>query len=390
MAEGDFCERFLNLVARRGIDFWSVRRIGEGALSMKVSARHFSRLRSVARDSSCSVHIDKKYGLPFFLFRYRKRKGLLAGFLLFSVLLWFFSGFIWSINLVNETKIPDEDILRGLSRYGLYEGAKIKDIDIYFVRDSMMLDDERIAWVGVNLFGTGAVVEVKERAPIPEIVNKDAPCNIVASTSGQVLRMEAKAGEAVVETGEAVLSGQLLISGVIDSSKEGARTVRAIGEVWAMTWHKIKVEVPYSEHILVKTGRIKEAYTLRLFNLFINLPPNSGSPYKIYDRISEEQPFSLFGRRLPGALIADSFIEQSEMVLDITPEEAESRAVALCDEILTQDFPGAHILSVEREISRGADRVTVTAKYECEENIAKEEPIIREAAKMAGAVEMFS
>jgi len=368
------CERFLNLLARRGVDFWRVHRDG-GSIILNIPVSAFRRLGPTAREAYCRVHIVKKNGLPFFIAAHKKRWSFAAGFLMFLGMIAFLSQFIWSIDIVNDTDIPSADIERALSRYGLYEGARISDIDTAFIRDSVMTYDERVAYIGINIAGTGASVEVKQRVPAPHLESEDGPRNIVASCSGHIRRMEVLHGEPAVKEGEAVLSGQLLISGLMDSKVEGARPVRADGSVWATTWHEISVTVPLTERVTVDTGRRVSFYTLRLFNIFIKINQNSSIEYEKYDKMTSQEKLVLFGRTMPAAIITETCSEQGEAEFTIDEAAALRRAQEQCDVKLARRFPDAVIIGVERETTTDDRGVTVRAVYECEENIARSEPI---------------
>ena len=103
-------ERFLNMVAFRGIYMWDVTRTAQGA-ELNVSIKGFRMLRGCARKTKCRTKILQKSGVPFILHRYRKRKLLMGGLAFFIAGLFTLSSFIWHIELVGNQSIAHETLL---------------------------------------------------------------------------------------------------------------------------------------------------------------------------------------------------------------------------------------------------------------------------------------
>ena len=56
--------------------------------------------------------------------------------------------------------------------------------------------------------------------------NQETPCNIKAAFSGQILRIEVYEGTAVAKVGEAVVEGQLLISGMVEDTNKNVTLIK--------------------------------------------------------------------------------------------------------------------------------------------------------------------
>ena len=80
-------------------------------------------------------------------------------------------------------------------------------------RDILLKVDE-IGWLSVNIIGSHANVEVKEKIEKPELEDNPSPCNIKASADGVITKITAGEGMSQVKKGSGVAKGDLLISGV--------------------------------------------------------------------------------------------------------------------------------------------------------------------------------
>ena len=69
------------------------------------------------------MNIKQKNGLPFILYRYKKRKLFLGFFLLLIIGLGILSNFIWNIDITCNEEINQEEIKQLLNKNGLIIGT---------------------------------------------------------------------------------------------------------------------------------------------------------------------------------------------------------------------------------------------------------------------------
>ena len=92
--------------------------------------------------------------------------------------------------------------------------------------------------------GSKARVLLLPRGDKPEIYREEDAADIVASRSGVVVRVSALNGKPLVRAGQAVLRGETLVSGTLDSITNAPRAVRARAEVVAETLYEISAVSP--------------------------------------------------------------------------------------------------------------------------------------------------
>ena len=214
---GDFAERFLNLLGRNGIPVfytqWS-----DGGFVAQTTVKSYFRIRPYVRRTHVRVRVVKRQGLPFLMRRYSKRMGLIVGIALFILCINLSGGFVWEIQLNGNHLVPDDDILQTLEEGGLVRGSWKKSLNVNDLAMRLREAYPQIIWSAVNLVGSVAEVEISEQAEVEQPESTD-PCNVVASRAGQIVRMEVYDGQAVLQKGDAVQKGQLVVSGVVKSTK---------------------------------------------------------------------------------------------------------------------------------------------------------------------------
>lgn len=212
--QSDSPERFLNLCRHNGIDLWELS--SDDGYYCCTSIDDYYAMRPLIKKSHMKIKIDQKKGLPFWLYRNRKRLPFFFGFGCFMFLLQILSLFIWSIDYEGNQKYTDEELGRFLRSQGYMAGMKVKDAACESLEKEIRKQYEDINWVSVMIDGTKMTVKVKENdGYLDAQMEEDEPCSLYASHSGIVRSMITRAGVPMVQVGQQVEAGQLLVSGEV-------------------------------------------------------------------------------------------------------------------------------------------------------------------------------
>lgn len=348
---GDFPERFFNLCAVHGRAVWDMERDSDCYYAY-ILAKDYPRLRQAARRSRVRLRVLERHGLPFLLNRYRLRFGMAVGFASFCFLLWFLSLFIWNVRIVGNDAISTADLLAVLKNYGISQGERIGNVDVTNLPQTIMLANPDISWMSINVNGCTMTVEISERIYPPESIDRKKPCNIKAARDGRILDYQVKLGEVAVSRGDAVVQGDLLVSGVQEYSNGLTAMHHASAVVMAETERTLSVEVPYAQRIEQPTGR---EWTRRVFQLFhLKIPFFLGSVHGDYDRVVEKSPLVLGGIELPVSMTTAIFREKICEDIQYTPEQALELARAQMVEKAGAELAGITVRSRLRQSKRSS------------------------------------
>lgn len=371
---GFFIERFLNICMHRDIYMWDVKHRGANQVNLKLSIEGFRSLRPIARKTHARVRILEKHGLPFLLHRHKKRKAFLIGAAIALALLAYLTSFIWVIEVTGNSTVPTEQILEALENNGLKEGRLRRGIDVVALQNQMMLDVDGLSWLWVDIKGTKATVEVKEKQPIPEIVDKDTPCNIVASRRGLVTSVVATYGEKMVSVGDVVEAGDLLVSGVTGTMHEGVRYLHSSGSIKARTYYEQEGEFPLVKVNTSRTGKKISKNTLHLFNFKVQLYIDEKPPYEYYETETAVHRMNLGGNNfLPFYVTTETHYELTREEETLTPEQAAEIGTQTLAEDIESTF-GADTTVVTKDSSfvpLENGNIQVKLSYECIEEIGR-------------------
>lgn len=370
--EGGYPERLLNGITARNIQVWRVQRRGE-MTRFCCFARDYRRLRPLARRSCVRMRVAQKYGLPFRMHRYRRRRGLLVAVAVYGVLLLLLAPRIWVVDVVGcEDAALTEQIRAVAAQYGVTVGARADQLQIKQLEIAGMDQLPSLAWMTVNPSGSVARVEVAVRSPTPQVLDLTNPSNLVAVRDGLILSMRVPGGDKRVRVGEAVSAGTLLVSGRWET-EQGERLSRSYGEVMAQTRRQLTVTVPltyWRETVQQTVLRPSLSFLRWKIPLYAEteLPPDGVT----YTR----EHFLTAGRlRLPLGITNEYRVLTRQEKTARTEGQAAAIAAARLAEQEQALFSQVEYEEIERngEINNGQYTLTVT--YQCVENIAVEVPL---------------
>lgn len=373
-AKGNQIEQFMNQLHRRRIPMRSPRRTEEGLLRFTVPRRAFKRLRGPAFKTGTRVRILKKRGLFIAIRPFRKRWGLAVGFLVFMGLVFFSAGFIWQVEVIGCEKTSATQILADLEEMGLRVGCR-RNIDVGPIENRYLKGNEKLSWMSINVKGTTALVEVRERGLKPEILDLTTPSNIYAARDGVILSVMDYGGTRQVQVGEAVLAGDILVSGDW-TDKYGVRHLtRSIATVTAETRRETTVSFAFEEKIRKKTGKKRTFFAVSFGKMKISLYFTKKISYNEYDTVEDRYPLRIGSFVFPISLHRIRVEEVREETVRRGEEEVRQMALTQLGFFEEDLLADAKIRKREVEEKVTENALQLRAVFYCEEEIGVELPI---------------
>lgn len=371
--EGRGLEKFINLATNRGIYLWDIQKAGNVLLA-RVSIAGFRQIRPVARKTRSRVKIVKKLGLPFYWQRAHRRRGLVLGAILFILALIWLSSFIWVVEVKGTEKVDPREILRVVEQEGLRRGTLRWGLDLKRLERQVLKRVDGLTWVGITVKGARAVVEVVEKTLPPADPGEDAPVNIVAARAGLITKLLVFKGQPVVQEGQVVKKGQLLVRSVVTAGEKLAApkpmAVRARAAVIARVWYNGYAEVSRTKILSTRTGQKVNRHSIKIRGREIILHGRQEIPFNEYE---EEQRLWRVGRNLhiPVEVITTRYYEVHRRRQKLSVEEAAEEARELALQGLRPRIPpAAEILQVKADVVQSTeDVVGVRVTVETEEDI---------------------
>ena len=326
-----------------------------------VTAEH---AKSLLKKAGAELTVMSSGGFPDAVRALWRWRRLAIVVLILGMLTVFLPKRVWFIRVEGNETVPDRLILERAEACGVSFGERAAAIRSEQVKNKLLYEIPQLRWAGVNICGCSAVITVAERE-LPEIVEEGQPGDLVARTDAVVTELILHRGTAVVKPGNAVLEGQLLISGMTD---QGVCT-RAEGEVWGLTSRQIGVMLPAETAVRRENGKVVRKFSLRIGKKSVNFSNDSGILYGTCVRMRTVKYLSLPGGfRLPAALVTDTYYlcETEEIPRGETDWFAEAARRTVLDQLRG---------GIVRSEAFTQEKNLLTAVFECREQIGVFRPI---------------
>ena len=390
---GSELEAFLNQSVQWGLTFWKMERVDPVTLQVKLPAVQWRRLEALADRMGCQIEDVQRRGVPYFWGRFRRRYGLLVGLALCLVCFGVGSRTILTFDITGNETVSSQEILGQLRLCGVSVGTYGPDIPIRQVENQMMQALSQLSFFSLNIHGTRAEIIVREQDAIPDLRPENVPGNVIAEASGEITHIEPWAGDALVQEGDGVAAGDVLISGAMEMDTSNPlelerpkRLVHAEGKVLASTRRTLTACLDLTAQGKQYTGEETTHYTLSLLGKRVKFFRKSGISYSNYDTMIKLKSWTPpLGDCLPIVWEKEVYraYELVEQPLDTTA--AEALLQAQLRKALEEALGQGEILTTRYETTQEGDRLFVTLTAHCFENIAKEVPMTADEIAQAAS-----
>ncbi len=376
---GPYPEKIINLALSRGLFLSDVKRDGQDVY-FSVRRSGYKPLAGIAEKFGYEVEVLSRKGLPYYRRALRRRWMMLIGALVFVLMLYILSSFVWFLEVRGTNNVTTEAVIRSAANFGLQRYAFKGSLNKTLIEEGILREIPELSYVQVTIKGVKATIKVVEKVLPGEQIT--GPCNLVAKRGGIVEEVMVLDGTAMVQKGDTVGTGNILISGTIipqgeypDDMVPPPRLVRARGVVKARVWYEGYGEHPLLEEKTVPTGASTEGISLE-------------TPWGKWSIKRPKKAFTSFEVQKSGRAIntpwgriswnRETFLETRVQTNEFTPEEAleMARQEALAN--LREEIKGAEkILSTKtRLISSPSDNIIrIKAEAEVLEDICRPEPL---------------
>ncbi|HHV65756.1 MAG TPA: sporulation protein YqfD [Peptococcaceae bacterium] len=346
--QGEGLADFLNQALKDGIVFYNGRRLPD-AFWAEVSTDDFRRLRNAAKKAGIKIRLRSKYGLPFVLLRWQRRKGLIIGLFLIFAALTVLSQFVISISVEGNNRVSTEQIIAEAEILGLKKWVLKSSLDLESISKKLQEGNEDIIWATIEERGTNIRIRVVEKT-LPQKVLYQG--DLVAAKTGFVDDIIVIQGIPVVKEGDMVKEGQVLIKaaggmteysfdvkGQAEAKKNTVDAPAAKGFVRGRVWYSAEKKVPLKEEVIEKTGNSANGWGIKIKDRVIMIT-NQDSPYP--ESIQESEIYALpvwRNWRFPVEIIKIRYEETQKKQVERTVSEARELAETLAREELKKEIP---------------------------------------------------
>ena len=272
----------------------------------------------------------------------------------------------------NET-VPDAQILRELQELGVGFGTYGPSIRPQELKNQMLLRIPKLQWLTVQQSGMCARVVVRERPEKEPVLDRRTPANVIAARSGVITRVSAEAGFCLCSPGQAVKSGELLVSAYTDFGYK-TQVTAARAEIYAQTVRMADCILPAAQQVKDTRGKTRSTVSLwvgcrriRLFGRDVD--------GDFCEKQTERRTLTLPGGfSLPLGIEITRICEYDTRDEILQAEDVRQRLLACVQTQAQREMIAGTILASREHMTEASGGYCLHAALQCEEMIARMQP----------------
>lgn len=326
-------------------------------------------------DSILSGRVEYKkseiLGLFGFLYRNRKRYGAMIAAFIGIFIFLYSSDLVWDVRIEGCREGDEEAILDELFEIGFSVGTRWSEIDRSKIELELLADSKLVSWINVNRRGTVAYVSVAPREGNILEEKKEGYSNLVAGMDGIIEDITVRSGVAVVNIGDTVKAGDVLISGIIPAEMGGGFCY-ADGTVTARVNESVSVLSPRIVEEKIYEEDKTASFSINFFGKSINIFKSYRNFNKEYDIIEKTKEFCFSdSKKLPFYFTSEIIRPFTLRSVTLTESQMVEGARLNMTRMLGELFSDAPILGIRSEGCFSKDGYTMTSHVTCIRDIGR-------------------
>lgn len=202
-------------------------------------------------------HIVKYYGKKNIVNIYENNKYVLLSLIISFMLLFLLCNTIFDIKINSDNKDIINIINNSLSDNGIGVYKRKVSFDKLNNIKNKILEDNKdtLEWIEIREKGCIYYIDVTPRVKSNNNVDNSLPSDIVAEKDGVIKYIVVHRGSKVIDNGDYVKKGDILISGNIIKNENVIDKVHSEGVIYAETWKTVNISIPFKriDYVYKKT-----------------------------------------------------------------------------------------------------------------------------------------
>lgn len=202
-------------------------------------------------------HIVKYYGKKNIVNMYENNKYVLLSLIISFMLLFLLCNTIFDIKINSDNKDIINIINNSLSDNGIGVYKRKVSFDKLNNIKNKILEDNKdtLEWIEIREKGCIYYIDVTPRVKSNNNADNSLPSDIVAEKDGVIKHIVVHRGSKVIDNGDYVKKGDILISGNIIKNENVIDKVHSEGVIYAETWKTVNISIPFKriDYVYKKT-----------------------------------------------------------------------------------------------------------------------------------------
>ena len=214
IVDGFNLDAFINTVKKKGINLYEVKKIGQKKMSFCIEYAQNEKFFAINKKLCYNVKRIGEKGKDYPLFLLIKNVGATIGAILFILIFAFFNDFIFAFEFSGTGSVYKKEVENYLKERGVVKFSRFSDLNLDTLSDEILASSDKLSFAEVKKSGNRLEIVLASKKPPTSTLTGSAK-NLVSSVDGVVEEVKVYRGTALVNKGDQVKSGDLLVDGFV-------------------------------------------------------------------------------------------------------------------------------------------------------------------------------
>ena len=356
----------LQRLAKIGIQLEQVIYLDEIIVHFQVTPGDYRKIKNNLKSGE-TVRSLQRVGCTWHIKQIKKHPLIVGAIILMLFGTMWLPRRILFVQVEGNTALPHKLILEKAENCGIGFWANRSVIRSEKVKNALLSQLPELKWAAVTTKGCTATIHLEEESQQKSQV-KALPMNLVSVTDGIVQEMTVSRGTPLCKVGEAVTSGQVLISGYTDCGLT-IQVTGAEGEVYGLTQRQLQAVAMRPIVDRGETAKSKTAYSIQIGKKLIKLYKDSGISDSSCVKIKLDKNMRLpGGKMLPVILVKEVWYSGAFGTGSGVPHDFLNQTAR---EYVFDHMQAGEILNQNITLEKQRDIVRLSGSYSCREMIGQ-------------------
>lgn len=206
-------DRFINTVKKRGIALYDIKKYSNKRLVLAVNFKDCQKFFAIGKELCYNIKKLREKGKGYPLLALYRSLGVLIGAIIIAVSAYTFNDFIFGFTFTGSGSVYHREVKDYLKSQGVTEFSRFSAFSLERLEDGILADNPHLSFASCVKVGNRLVVDLAlSQDKVGTLDGK--VYEFYSDVDGVVENIKVYRGTAVVEKGQAVKKGELLVNGV--------------------------------------------------------------------------------------------------------------------------------------------------------------------------------
>ena len=212
-------DRLIATAKKRGISLFDIVKISPRKMYISVNLNESEKFFAITKELCYNIKKVRETGKAIWVFRLLNNVGLAIGCLIFAIVGYFSSDLLFGFKFSGSGAVYKNQVLSYLNSQGVSQFKRFSDLKLDRLEDNVLANNENLTFVSLEKKGNYLSVYLVLKTDQLLSLDENAT-SLSATEDGVVESVKVYRGTSVVEVGDNIKSGDLLVKGEVEIKEQ--------------------------------------------------------------------------------------------------------------------------------------------------------------------------